>query len=112
MIDEDTVRVALNTIIDPCSCVTGVTAGLEDMGLVRRIVMQAATNGLTDIQVSLRVTEPGCLMGVAFVRAAQDRLRALPGVGRVEVMLNRTYDWTPDDMSAAYRARLGALRST
>ena len=58
------------------------------------------------------VTEPGCLMGAAFVNDARQRLWELPGVAEVHVSMDHAFDWTPADMSPAYQARLEQLRQT
>jgi len=49
-------------------------------------------------------------MGAAFVNDARKLLRALPGVAEVHVSMDQTFDWTPEDMSPAYQARLEQLR--
>ena len=110
MIDEASVRAVLNTIVDPCSVVAGVAAGIEEMGLVRHLEVLEGPNGAI-IRVTIGVTEPGCLMGVPFANEAQKRLLALPSVACVEVTLDHALDWKPEDMSAEYQARLAAFRS-
>jgi hypothetical protein len=49
-------------------------------------------------------------MGAAFVNDAGKLLRALPGVAEVDVSMDQALDWTPEDMSPAYQARLEQLR--
>ena len=110
MIDEASVRAVLNTIVDPCSVVAGVAAGIDEMGLVRYLEVLEGPKGAT-IRVTIGVTEPGCLMGVPFANEAQKRLQALPGVACVEVTLDRAFDWMPEDMAPEYQARLAAYRS-
>ena len=101
MIDEARVWTTLNTIVDPCSRAAGAPAGIAEMGLVRQLEVHHSPGG---------VTEPGCLMGAAFVNDARLRLRALPGVAEVHVSMDHAFDWTPADMSPAYQARLEQLR--
>ncbi|WP_033288745.1 metal-sulfur cluster assembly factor [Amycolatopsis jejuensis] len=105
MLDEATVRRALNTVIDPCSITAGCTAGIEELGLVRSITM-AETGSGTDVDVLIGVTEPGCIMGYPFVQEARRRLAELDGVGTVRVSFSHDHDWTPADMSETYTARL------
>jgi metal-sulfur cluster biosynthetic enzyme len=100
---------ALDEVHDPCSVVAGVPAGLVEMGLVRALEVRDGPGGAT-VRVAIGVTEPTCLMGPSFVSGARDRLRAVPGVARVEVTLSDDPDWTPLDMSPAYRARLSEHR--
>ncbi len=111
MIDEASVRAVLNTIVDPCSVVAGVAAGIDEMGLVRHLEMCEGPQGTT-VRVVIGVTEPGCLMGVPFANETQKRLRALPGVASVEVTLDHAHDWMPEDMSREYQDRLAASRSS
>ena len=109
MIDEARVWTTLNTIVDPCSRAAGVPAGIAEMGLVRQLEVQHSPEG-TSIRVVIGVTEPGCLMGAAFVNDARKLLRALPGVAEVHVSMDQAFDWTPEEMSPAYQARLEQLR--
>ena len=102
---EADVRAVLNTIVDPCSVGAGSPAGLADMGLIRRVEL-TETAEATDMRVVIGVTEYGCLMGAPFAVEAYRLLEALPGVGTVQVDLDETFDWLPEDMSPAYRERL------
>jgi metal-sulfur cluster biosynthetic enzyme len=111
VIDEATVWTTLNTIVDPCSRAAGAPAGIAEMGLVRQLEVQQSPEGAR-IRVVIGVTEPGCLMGAAFVNDACTRLRALPGVAEVQVSMDQAFDWTPQDMSPAYQTRLEQLRQT
>jgi metal-sulfur cluster biosynthetic enzyme len=109
MIGRADVRAALNEIVDPCSRAAGEPAGLVDMGLVRRIDIRDKG---TRVDVLLALTEPTCLMGFPFLRSARDRLSALPGVERVEVSLDPSFEWTPAELSPAYAARLERQRAS
>jgi metal-sulfur cluster biosynthetic enzyme len=109
MLDEARVWTALNTIVDPCSRAAGAPVGIAEMGLVRQLEVQNSPEGAS-IRVVIGVTEPGCLMGAAFVKEARKLLRALPGVAEVQVSMDQAFDWTPEDMSPAYQARLDQLR--
>jgi metal-sulfur cluster biosynthetic enzyme len=109
MIDEARVWTALNTIVDPCSRAAGAPVGIAEMGLVRQLEVQHSPGGAS-IRVVIGVTEPGCLMGAAFINDARKLLRELPGVTEVHVSMDHAFDWTPEDMSPAYQARLDQLR--
>jgi metal-sulfur cluster biosynthetic enzyme len=109
MLDEARVWTTLNTIVDPCSRVAGAPAGIAEMGLVRQLEIHHSPGG-ANIRVVIGVTEPGCLMGAAFVNDARKRLRELPGVAEVHVSMDHAFDWTPEDMSPAYRVQLEQLR--
>lgn len=110
MITEIDVRAVLNSIIDPCSAAAGAPAGLQDMGLVREIVIAPGQGDRTDVKVVIAVTEFGCLMGAPFVHEALERLALLEKIGEVDIRLDDRFDWLPSDMDPDYRARLQAGR--
>src|SRR5262249_496719 len=109
MIDEARVWTTVNSIVDPCSRAAGAPVGIAEMGLVRQLEVHHSPEGAS-IRVVIGVTEPGCLMGAAFVNDAGKLLRALPGVAEVHVSMDQAFDWTPEDMSPAYQAQLEQLR--
>jgi len=111
MLTEASVRRILNTIIDPCSTLAGAPAGIDEFGLVRRVQVVQQPDG-TDVAVTLGVTEPGCYMAVYFADQAYALLRAEKEIKSVTIELDLTGDWTPDDMSSTYRARLDGVRAT
>ncbi|QBR03655.1 metal-sulfur cluster assembly factor [Paraburkholderia pallida] len=102
---EKEIRAALNCVIDPCSVAAGCAAGLDDMGLVRKVSLRETEDG-THVEVVIAVTEYGCLMGAPFATEAYKALSVLPGITNVEVLLDSHFDWDPEDMSEAYQARL------
>jgi len=104
------VRRRLNAIIDPCSLAAGAPAGIDEMGLVRSVLVEESPAGAT-IRVRIGLTEPGCMMGAAFVARAHECLEQLPGVASVEVALEHDCDWTPADLDPAYARRLDAARA-
>jgi metal-sulfur cluster biosynthetic enzyme len=107
---EKDVRAVLNQIIDPCSRVVGAPVGLADMGLIRQLTL---TEGIrvVDVHMVIGVTEYGCLLAPSFASEARKLLTALPGIGLVDIDLDREFDWEPGDMSAAYRQRLAERRA-
>jgi metal-sulfur cluster biosynthetic enzyme len=107
---EEDVRAVLNQIVDPCSRVAAVPAGLVDMGLIRRLTLTEGAGGM-EVHVVIGVTEYGCLLAPAFAAEARKLLTALPGIGLVDIDLDREFDWEPGDMSAAYRQRLAQRRA-
>jgi len=110
VISEAEIRAQLNRIVDPCSVAAGMPAGLQDMGLIRGVTIEAGAGGRARITVVVAVTEFGCLMGAPFAHEAYERLSALPDVEQVEVALCDKFDWIPGDMDPQYRARLTAHR--
>jgi metal-sulfur cluster biosynthetic enzyme len=108
---ESEVRAALNEIVDPCSVAAGAPAGLDDMGLVRKIWIRQGAGG-AQVRVTIGLTQPMCLMGIPFMKSARERLRGMPGVEQVEVSLESGIDWTPARLRPAYRERLQRVRRT
>ena len=103
------VRIAMDGIKDPCSCVTGAPAGLAEMGLIHGVTITAVEGGF---KVALRITatEPTCPFGMMFTKEAERRLRELPGVVETDVTFDPLQDWTELDADPAYRERLDAVR--
>lgn len=108
---EAEVRAALDTVIDPCSVVAGVPAGLAEMGLVRALEVTDGEDGVT-IRVRIGVTEPGCLMGASFAARARAQLERLDGVTHIEIELDHANDWMPSDIDRDYQRRLDTVRAT
>jgi metal-sulfur cluster biosynthetic enzyme len=108
--NEDTIRAELNEIVDPCSAVAGAPAGIQEMGLIRRLEVREAPGGVA-VEVHIGVTEPGCMMGASFAIRARERLEALAGVVAVDVRLDHAADWDPKDIDPAYAKRLAAIRA-
>lgn len=105
------VRARLNAIVDPCSVAAGAPAGIDEMGLVRAVDVEATPGGDV-IRVRIGLTEPGCTIGASFVARAHECLEPLPGVASVEVTLQHDCDWTPADLDAGYARRLHVVRET
>jgi metal-sulfur cluster biosynthetic enzyme len=102
------VRRRLDAIGDPCSVAQGTPMGLDEMGLVRDVRVDADGN----VAIDLRLTSPTCVM-VGYFRAEAERLVGeLPGVRSVQVHWDQGLDWTPADMSRdAQRRRRATLRA-
>ena len=105
------IRARLETIVDPCSAAAGAPAGLVSMGLVGDLIIEEGQAG-AHIDLTLFITEPGCVMGAVFQQAAQRELASLPGVGSVEVRVDYAHVWDREQMTPAYRRRLTDLRSS
>jgi metal-sulfur cluster biosynthetic enzyme len=103
---RERVEAALNTVVDPCSVAAGAPAGLLDMGLISQLEIDGG-----DVTVAVRVTHPSCLMAPVFLAQVQEALDGLGGVATVHASLDPSFEWTPADMSDAYRERLAARRS-
>jgi len=96
-IPEDDVRLALRRVKDP-----ELNLNIVDLGLVYAIRTQGKN---VDIDVSL--TSPGCPSGPEILKAAEDELRNIEGVGGVTVNLIWSPPWTPERIEPRVRAYLG-----
>lgn len=85
----------LDRINDPCSIAAGRPLSVRAMGLVRGWELHDGT-----LTVTFAVTFAGCTMAPHFTEAARAALATLPGVGRVETVVDTNYIWTPADMPA------------
>lgn len=105
-VTAEQVREVLNGITDPCSVAASAPAGLVDMGLVSSVEVVPGGH----VEVRLRLTDGLCMMGAVFVAEARERLAPLVGPAGVRVSLEAGSVWTPEDMTEAYRTRLGHVR--
>jgi metal-sulfur cluster biosynthetic enzyme len=96
VIDAD-IRAVLSCIHDPCSIAAGRPISVLDMGLVRGWTLDA--EGV--LTVTFCVTFAGCTMAPHFAQAAAGDLAKLPGVIRVETLIDTDFIWTPDKMRAS-----------
>ena len=108
--NEAAVREALNRIVDPCSAAAGAPAGIGELGLIRSLAVSDVPGGVR-VEVSIGVTEPGCMMGASFVVKARALLDSIPEVVSHEVRLDHAADWDPSDIDPGYARRLSAVRA-
>lgn len=98
---ERDVRRVLDEIKDPCSVAQSVPMGLDEMGLVGAVEIDAQGH----VTIALRLSSPVCEM-VGYMRTeATARVRELPGVASVSVRQDSGLDWTPDLIAPAAQAR-------
>jgi metal-sulfur cluster biosynthetic enzyme len=101
------VLAALDDVVDPCSVSAGVALGLVQMGLVRDLSVDPSGN----VTVVLRLTSPGCMIGVVqFPEQIHKRLASVDGVADVNVEFDHNFDWSEDAVSAQGRERLAEVR--
>jgi metal-sulfur cluster biosynthetic enzyme len=99
---DDEIRAVLGRIHDPCSIAAGRPVSVLDMGLVRGWVLDDGV-----LTVTFCVTFAGCTMAPHFAQAAAEDLARLPGVERVETVIDTNFVWTPEMMQAAPMAMRG-----
>ncbi|MFJ3802515.1 metal-sulfur cluster assembly factor [Streptomyces sp. NPDC090088] len=110
-VTEARVREVLNGIIDPCSTVAGVPAGMDDMGMISEIRLGDSGPDGRRIGVGITLTDPTCMLLTTFVNETRIRLSALPGVTGVDVTLDHETEWTEDRLAPHYRQQLDAHRA-
>ena len=91
----------LDGIKDPCSVASGVPLGLDEMGLVDQVEIDAGGA----VTLKLRLTSPFCHMIGFFKTEAARRVGALPGVTTVTLEADNGLDWSPSRISIAGQAR-------
>lgn len=87
---DERVTAALSQVYDPCSIAAGRPTSLIDMRLVLGWTFEAGT-----LTVTFGVTFAGCTMAPHFTEAAARKLAQLPGVERVETVVDTSHIWTP-----------------
>lgn len=92
---DEAIRQALSQIHDPCSIAAGRPLSLIDMGLVRGWTL---TSGR--LSITFCVTFAGCTMAPHFIEAAARDLAMIPGIDRVETVIDTDFVWTPEMMAA------------
>ncbi len=91
------VEEAMRDVVDP-----ELGINVVDLGLVYGVEVAEGR-----VRVELTMTSPACPLGEQIVSDAEERIRALPGVGAVQVELVWEPTWTPERMSPAAKAQLG-----
>lgn len=96
-ITQDQVKLALRKVKDP-----ELNLNILDLGLIYEIRVEG-----NDVHIDMSLTSPGCPSGPEIMKDAEDQLKALPGVGTVQMNLVWSPPWTPDKIEPRVRAYLG-----
>ena len=96
-VSEDQVRAVLRKVKDP-----DLNLNIVDLGLVYGVRVDGPK-----VNVDLTLTSPGCPSGPEIMGSAEQAIRALPGVGDVQMNLVWAPFWTPDRIEPRVRAYLG-----
>jgi metal-sulfur cluster biosynthetic enzyme len=97
VVSEDQVKLALRRVKDP-----DLQLNIIDLGLVYGIVVDGST-----VKIDMTLTSPACPSGPELMTNAENEVKALPGVEKVEVNLVWMPFWTPEKMEPRVRAYLG-----
>ena len=94
----------MKTVYDP-----EIPVNIVDLGLVYHCNVKASTTykDLNDVQVIMTLTAPGCGMGPVIQGDVEKCIRALPGVGDVDVEVVLDPPWSRDMMSEVAQLQLG-----
>ena len=97
VVSEDQVKLALRRVKDP-----DLQLNIIDLGLVYGIAFDGST-----VKVDMTLTSPACPSGPELMTNAENEIKSLPGVEKVEVNLVWMPFWTPEKMEPRVRAYLG-----
>jgi len=97
VVSEDQVKLALRRVKDP-----DLQLNIIDLGLVYGIAVDGTT-----VKVDMTLTSPACPSGPELMTNAENEIKSLPGVEKVEVNLVWMPFWTPEKMEPRVRAYLG-----
>ena len=97
VVSEDQVKLALRRVKDP-----DLQLNIIDLGLVYAVAVDGST-----VKVDMTLTSPACPSGPELMTNAENEVKALPGVEKVEVNLVWMPFWTPEKMEPRVRAYLG-----
>lgn len=97
-ISSDQVKLALRKVKDP-----ELGLNIVDLGLIYDITVDEKQN----IHVDMTLTSPGCPAGPQIMTDVERVIKALPGVGEVELNLVWSPYWTPERIEPRVRAYMG-----
>jgi probable FeS assembly SUF system protein SufT len=94
----------LRTVYDP-----EIPVNIVDLGLVYELVISEQEGGGYHIGIQMTLTSPGCGMGPVLVKDVESKLRMVPVVNAVDVVLVFDPPWSSEKMSEAAKLELGVL---
>ena len=97
VVSEDQVKLALRRVKDP-----DLQLNIIDLGLVYGIAVDGST-----VKIDMTLTSPACPSGPELMTNAENEVKSLEGVEKVEVNLVWMPFWTPEKMEPRVRAYLG-----
>jgi metal-sulfur cluster biosynthetic enzyme len=97
VVSEDQVKLALRRVKDP-----DLNLNIVDLGLVYAIAVEGTT-----VKIDMTLTSPACPSGPELMTNAENEVKTLAGVEKVEVNLVWAPFWTPEKMEPRVRAYLG-----
>ena len=98
---EEKVWQVLKTCYDP-----EIPVNIVDLGLVYSLTLEQSPEG-AKVAVQMTLTAPGCGMGPAIAREAQQKILLLSGVADADVQVVWEPVWSPDKISEEGKKKLG-----
>ncbi|ASF46425.1 putative Fe-S cluster assembly protein SufT [Methylovulum psychrotolerans] len=92
----------MRTVYDP-----EIPVNIVELGLVYYCKVTPMTDGHYAVEVIMTLTAPGCGMGPVIQGDVERGIRALPGVGSVNVEVVLDPPWSRDMMSEVAKLQLG-----
>jgi metal-sulfur cluster biosynthetic enzyme len=93
----DQVKLALRKVKDP-----ELNLNIVDLGLVYEVMVDGS-----DVQIDMTLTSPGCPAGPQITGDVERAVKALPGVGEVNLNIVWQPFWSPDRIEPRVRAYMG-----
>jgi len=87
------VMAGLAAVVDPCSAAVGDPRNLLEMGLILGWSIEA-----DHVRVRICLTGPGCMLIGNLTRAIDEAVRCQTGATCVEVEIDPSHLWTPEQM--------------
>lgn len=97
MVSEKLILTALKHVLDP-----EIGVNIVDLGLVYEVKVENSS-----VYIRMTMTTPGCPLHESISKGAEEAVRQLPGVEKVQVDLVWEPAWTPERMSDWARKQLG-----
>src|SRR3989338_4596667 len=103
---EELVWDQLRTCYDP-----EIPINIVELGLIYdcKVTPLKEPEGSSRVDIKMTLTAPGCGMGDALRRDAQEKISRLPNIGEVNVELVWEPPWDQSKMSEAAKLKLGML---
>ena len=102
-VDEKAVWDAMRSCYDP-----EIPVNIVDLGLIYSCVFSETKEGMM-VEVSMTLTAPGCGMGPVIAQEVEQKVKSVPGVWDVMVIVVWDPPWGQDMMTEAARLQLGLL---
>jgi len=101
---DELIWAQLKTCYDP-----EIPVNIVDLGLIYEVQITKRREGDHHIVVKMTLTAPGCGMGPVLMQDVENKLKALPEVGDVDVVLVFDPPWNSDMMTESAKLELGML---